>query len=66
MIKIRDLEKAVLGLPPKDLAQFRSWFRKFEDTQWDAQFERDARTGKLDRLANKAKSDFKKGKCKTL
>lgn len=66
MIKIRDLEKAVLNLPPKDLAQFRSWFRKLEATQWDAQFERDAKSGKLDRLADKAKSDFKKGKYRAL
>ena len=66
MIKIRDLEKAVTDLPTEDLSEFRSWFYKFDATKWDKQFEGDARSGKLDRLAQRAVADFKKGKCKEL
>lgn len=66
MIKIRDLEKEVSNLPEKALAQFRAWFYKFEAQRWDKQFENDAASGKLDKLAQKALKDFDKGKCKEL
>ena len=66
MIKVRDLEKAVSNLPPEGLARFRVWFQKFDAARWDAQFEHDAKSGKLDRLAEKAKGDLKKGKYKAL
>ena len=66
MIKIREIEKAVSNLPDKDLVTFRGWFQKFDAARWDQQFENDARSGKLDRLANKAITDFKNGSCKEL
>lgn len=66
MIKIRELEKVVANLPPKGLARFRAWFQKFDASRWDVQFEDDAKSGKLDRLAEKARSDYKKGKFKAL
>ncbi len=62
MIKIRDLEKAVSNLPPNDLAEFRAWFHKFDAVRWDKQFENDAVTGKLDRVAEKTLNDYRKGK----
>ncbi len=66
MIKVREIEKAVSNLPAKDLVVFRGWFQKFDAYRWDQQFEEDARSGKLDRLAHKALIDFKKGNCKEL
>ena len=30
MIKIREIEKTISGLPPKKLAAFRRWFQKFD------------------------------------
>ena len=66
MIKVRDIEKVVSHLPAKDLAEFRAWFHNFEAAKWDKQFEEDARSGKLDRIAQKAVAEFKKGKCKEL
>ena len=66
MIKIRDLEKTVSSLPPKDLAEFRAWFHKFDAVRWDKQFEEDAASGKLDRVAEKAVNDYQKGKRKIL
>ena len=62
MIKIREIEKVISSLPPKELTAFRKWFTKFDSEQWDKQFESDVKAGKLDKLANKAVEDFKKGK----
>ncbi|MEE8523064.1 MAG: hypothetical protein V3T72_03960 [Thermoanaerobaculia bacterium] len=54
MTRIEEIETAVAALSPNDLAQFRDWFAEFEAAAWDEQFERDVRTGKLDKLADEA------------
>ena len=66
MIKIKDIEKAVVDLPAKDFAEFRAWFQKVDAEKWDKQFESDVKTGKLNQIAQKAITDFKKGKYKEL
>ena len=62
MVTIKEIEKAVSNLPLEDLAQFRVWFEEFDAKLWDRQFEKDAKTGKLDNIANKALTNFKEGK----
>jgi len=52
---IREIESAVSQLSAEQLASFRKWFDEF-----------DAVSGKLDRLAGQAISDFRTGKCKDL
>ena len=66
MSAVLELEQAVSQLPPKELARFREWFEEFDAKIWDRQFEEDAKSGKLDRLANPAIADFRAGKYKEL
>jgi hypothetical protein len=63
---VEDLEKAVSQLRPEDLARFRAWFEAFDAAQFDQKIERDARAGKLDRLAEQAIADFKQGRAREL
>lgn len=63
---IQEIEQAVSELKPKELARFRQWFEEFDAEVWDEQFERDAKSGKLDDLANKVIADFRAGKAKEL
>jgi hypothetical protein len=63
---IEDLEKAVAKLPPDDLARFRVWFEQFDAARLDEKIERDAKTGKLDRLADQAIDDLRKGRAREL
>ncbi len=63
---IREIESLISKLPPKQLAAFRAWFYKFEASAWDKQFEQDAKAGRLDKAAEKAVEDYKKGRCKPL
>ena len=63
---IEDLEKAVSKLPPDQFARFRAWFEAFEATRLDQKIERDAKAGKLDRLAEQALDDFRKGRAREL
>ncbi len=59
MESLQEIETAILRLPKKDFTAFREWFEKFEAEAWDREFEKDAVSGKFDRLAKKAVDDFK-------
>jgi len=61
MSTVQEIEQAVSQLVPRDLARFRQWFDTFEALAWDKQFERDARAGKFDPLANQALADYNAG-----
>ena len=66
MSTIQEIERAVTKLSSDDLASFRDWFAEFEARIWDEQFEKDANSGKLDKLANEAISDFRADNYKEL
>lgn len=66
MTTVKEIEKAVSNLKPDEMAQFRSWFEEFDASLRDAQFEEDAKSGRLDVVAEKAVADFKKGKYRPL
>ena len=66
MQAVQELQSAVSQLSAEELARFRAWFDEFDAEVWNGQFEEDAKSGKLDRLANRATADFRAGKCKQL
>ena len=66
MQMVQEVQLAVSQLSLEELARFREWFDEFEAKVWDKQFEADAQSGKLDKLANQAIADFHAGKCKEL
>jgi hypothetical protein len=66
MSAVQEIEQAVSRLSSRDLVRFRVWFEVFDAKVWDKQFEADAKSGKLDKLANQAIADFRAGKCKEL
>ena len=63
---VKEIEKAIEKLSEDDLSDLRDWFYKFDNEVWDRQFESDVKAGKLDKLAEKAISDYHAGKCKEL
>jgi len=63
---IHEIEQAITELSPREMARFREWFEEFDAQAWDEQFEHDANSGKLDKLANKAIADFNAGKAREL
>jgi hypothetical protein len=63
---IEDIEKAVAKLPPDQLAEFRVWFEEFDAARFDQKIERDVQAGTLDRLADQAVNDFRKGRAREL
>jgi hypothetical protein len=63
MSKIEDIQKAVEQLSPDDLTRFREWYEEFEARLFDEQIERDAKAGKLDKLAAEASASYDAGRC---
>jgi hypothetical protein len=66
MTIVEDLEKAVAKLSRDELARFRAWFEAFEAAAFDQEIERDAKGGKLDRFAEQALADFRKGRAREI
>lgn len=63
---VKELEKAITGLSPEQLAEFRAWFDSFDAARWDRQIEEDVQSGKLDHVAEKAIGEYRKGKAKPI
>ena len=53
-------------LPREELKSLFKWIEEYEQEIWDQEFEEDALSGNLDKLANRALDDFRSGKCKGL
>jgi hypothetical protein len=66
MTTIEDIEKAVAKLSPEQLAAFRAWFDEFQARLFDEQIERDAKAGKLDKLADEALRAHRQGRSREL
>ena len=63
---VEDLEKAVATLPEDQLAKVRAWFEAIDAARFDQKIERNALSGKLDRLAEEALDDLRKGRASEL
>jgi len=66
MSRVQEIEKAVASLEPVEMATFRAWFEEFDASLWDQQLQADVESGKLDKIAEQAIDDFKKGKSRPL
>jgi hypothetical protein len=66
MTTVEEIEKAIEKLAPRELDRLRAWFEDYQAARFDEKIERDAQAGKLDRLAEQAIADFRKGRAREL
>ncbi len=66
MTTVEAIEKEIVKLSPKELAELRLWFAAFDADAWDSQIETDAAAGKLDALAAEALTEYESGKAREL
>lgn len=59
---LKDLQQAVAQLSPEDFKTFEAWFDDFRTEQWNRQIAADTKSGKLNKMAEQALKDFRKGK----
>jgi len=64
--KIEKLAQDIRKLNSEELSAFRKWFEEYEAEAWDRQIEQDARSGKLDKLAEEALAEHRQGRSKGL
>ncbi len=66
MTKLEDIEKAVTRLSAEERAKLRAWLEELEERLFDEAIERDAKAGKLDKLAASARENLKAGRIRDL
>ncbi|MCW1923708.1 hypothetical protein OKA05_14170 [Luteolibacter arcticus] len=62
MNDLEDILKAIARLSSKELAELRTWFRRFDADAWDRQIEEDAQSGRLDGLFERLQQENGTGK----
>ena len=62
MTKLEALEDEIKKLSPEELAKLRDWLLERDADEWDRQLERDAASGKLDKLFEQSVADHRAGK----
>ena len=66
MTTVEDIEKAIEKLGAREFDRLRVWFEEYQAARFDEKIACDAEAGKLDRLADAAGSDFRKGRSREL
>ena len=66
MMTVEDIEKAIAQLAPAELDKFRAWYEVFDAQRFDERIDRDARAGKLDRMADEALAEHRAGRTRQL
>lgn len=66
MTKLEKIERDIASLAPDELARLRQWFADFEASRWDARFEADTNSDKLDALADSALAAHREGRTRPL
>ena len=66
MTKLEQIEQAIAALPHDDIVALADWFAEFHADLWDKQTAADAKAGRLDKLAAKARAEIAAGKLRPL
>jgi hypothetical protein len=61
-MNLKELKQAVQHLSSEDFKTFEMWFDKVRTQKWAEDIEADTKAGKLNKMAEKALEDFRKGK----
>lgn len=62
MTKIEQIQADIEKLDPAEIAKLRDWLEELDARLFDEKIERDAKSGKLDKLIADAKADHKAGR----
>jgi len=66
MTKLEQIAKTVETLSEKEKAKFRRWYADWDARLFDEKLERDAKAGKLDKLAERARAAHKAGRTREI
>ena len=63
---IQEIEQAITELSSNELTRLREWFEEYYAQVWDKQIERDAASGRLDKLIAEVDEEYNAGLSKPL
>jgi hypothetical protein len=66
MTKVQALKEEIEKLSSAEVAELREWIVEREAEGWDREIERDAASGKLDKLFEKSVADHHAGKSREI
>lgn len=66
MSTLKEIEAAILTLPPDEFQQLMQWFFDLDHQRWDEQIKKDVADGKLEDLAQEAISEFEAGQFRAI
>jgi hypothetical protein len=62
MTKLEQIQSSIEKLSPEEIAKLRQWLDELDARLFDEKIERDAQSGKLDKLAAQARANLKAGR----
>jgi hypothetical protein len=62
MTKLEQIQSLIEGLSAEGIAKLRVWLDELDERLFDEKIERDAKAGKLDKLADEARANLKAGR----
>ena len=66
MNSVQEIVEAIRKLEPSEREALRAGFAGFDAEAWDRELDADVPAGRLDRLAQEALDDLRKGRCTDL
>lgn len=66
MTRLQLLEEEIKKLSPEELAELRDWLLERDAERWDREIERDAASGKLDKVFEKSLANHRAGKSREI
>ncbi len=67
MLSLDEIEAAIAQLPETDVHKLADWLQSYlNNGNWDLQIEADAKSGRLDKLIQRAKADIAADRVKPL
>ena len=62
MTKLEQIQSSIEKLSTEEIAKLRQWLDELDERLFDEKIERDAKAGKLDKLADEARANLKAGR----
>jgi hypothetical protein len=66
MTKLEQIQSSIETLSPEEIIRLRAWLDELDARLFDERIERDARSGKLDKLAERALAQHASGRSRKL
>ena len=60
-MSVKEIELAIMRLPPPDFGELRTWFDNYAAQMWDKQIEKDLKAGRLDALLAEVDQEYEAG-----